>query len=90
MSNPKLPVRLGAGHVSIYGAPSTYGFQTNQPIQFGTINQLYDSVPTSVQLNDSVMFDLNDARQVVYGSIPYFIVPIDKIILIENAVVPLP
>ncbi|HEY8659882.1 MAG TPA: hypothetical protein VIM07_04405 [Chitinophagaceae bacterium] len=89
--NPSLPVILGSGIVSIYGAPSVNGILTNDVnLQFGIINQFPNSGAGTFSINQSVMFRLSDAEVITYGSIPYFLLPEDKIILTENNVEPIP
>lgn len=91
MSNPSLPVRLNSGIVSIYGSPSIMGILTNDNnLQFGSINQLPNSIAGSYSVDQSVMFKVSDATVVTYGSIPYFLLPEEKIILIENEEFPAP
>lgn len=79
-----LPARLYPGYLSIYGAKSVNGIVPSGGFQFGRVNQIYDSIPDTVSINQSVMFRSIDSIIVTYSGIQYFILPENKIILIEE------
>ena len=80
-----LPVRLYPGIVSIYGAASVNGLETEN-MQFGLVDQLYDNSPNTISVGDSVMFKLDKAELVTYGNIVYFLINQSDIKLIETVV----
>lgn len=78
-----LPATLSPGIVSIYGmGVSLGGLRSNKNVQFGIVNQSYSNPVVSL-VGQSVMFNPTYADKVVYVSETYFLVPEDKIILIE-------
>lgn len=80
-----LPCRLYPGYASIYGAQSITGIVPKQGgLQFGTIDQIYDNVPGTVSIGQSVLFKYEDCVMVDYQGTQYFLLPEQKIILIEN------
>lgn len=81
-----LPANLYPGYVSIYGAASINGIVTRTSgLQFGLINQIYNSYQNSISVGQSVMFKQDgDTIRLNYGGVDYFLIEEKKIILIEN------
>lgn len=86
-----LPVRLGVGLVSIYGTGSTQAIfdpNRNGTIVFGTINAM-NSQYSSVSVGQSVMYNMKDViAPSFYIDTPYYILPEDKIISVEDNITP--
>lgn len=85
-----LPIKIAVGMVSIYGSGSAQGIfnvNNNLDIQFGLVNGT-NAQYSSVSIGQSVMYDKNDALTVFYIDTPYYIVPEDKIISIEDTLTP--
>lgn len=86
-SLPTLPLTLKPNYVSIYGHGSYQGFELQNPLlQFGSVNQIYDTLPNLVAIGDSVMFRLDDSIPFNYNGIQYYILPETKVILVEDPV----
>ena len=85
-----LPVTLGVGQVSIYGAGSIQSIINtgeNSPIRYGIVNQMNSQYGT-VAIGDSVMYNVNDiVAPVFYIDTPFYVLPEDKVIAIEDAVI---
>jgi len=80
-----LPVYLNPGYVSIYGSGSLnsiFSPNKNTEIFFGIIEQTSNS-PLGVNTGDSVMYNVNDAIELIYGDNIFYILPQTKILLIE-------
>jgi len=72
------------GYVSVYGMASTRDIVPKSSyIQFGVIDQTFDDTPHNYAVGDSVMFNINDAEVVKYGSYQYCLIQDNKIILRE-------
>jgi len=88
-----LPVRLSPGLVSIYGNGSIQGIfstENTSKIRFGIVDQRYDEFST-VALGDSVMYNIDDVKApVFYIDTAFYILPEDKIISVENPIIPPP
>lgn len=79
-----LPCRLYPGYVSIYGAKSINNITAPQGFQFGKVNQIYDNVPGTVSVDQSVLFRNDESIIVAYSGAQYFLIPENKIVLIED------
>lgn len=77
-----LPVRLFPGQISIYGAASQNGLQSDK-MQFGLVDQMANNVPDTISIGDSVMFRLDRSDTITYGNITYFLIQESDIKLIE-------
>lgn len=77
-----LPCRLYPGQVSIYGAASITGIQSDD-MQFGLVNQMADNSPNSISIGDSVMFRLDRSETVYYGGNAYYLINQNDIKLTE-------
>lgn len=86
-----LPVRLGVGLVSIYGAGSINGIiNTGQEsgIRYGIVNAMYNQYGKTA-IGQSVMYNAEDViAHTFYVDAPYFILPEDKIISVEDNITP--
>lgn len=89
-----LPVRLGVGMVSIYGADSQTGgnfsAQTIIPttlesrIRFGVITGMNNQYGVA-SIGQSVMYNIDDILpSMYYNGTEYYILPEDKISAVEN------
>ena len=78
-----LSASLYQGYVSIIGGASITGITTNNvDIQFGVIDQIF-TTPQGVSVGDSIMFNIKDTINIAYSGTTYFLLPIQKIILVE-------
>jgi len=77
-----LPVRLYPGIVSIYGASSVMGLQT-EGMQFGLVDQIWDDIQGTLSIGQSVMFPIEKSITVTYGNMDFFLVEQNDIKLIE-------
>lgn len=86
-----LPLKLGIGMVSIYGQSSSQDIfdpNENGSIVFGTINDM-NSQYGAVSVGQSVMYNKNDvAALVFYIDNEYYVLPENKVIAIENEIIP--
>jgi hypothetical protein len=86
-----LPVRLGVGLVSIYGAGSINSIiNTGQEsgIRYGIVNAMYNQYG-KMSIGQSVMYNMNDViAPTFYIDAPYFILPEDKVISVEDNITP--
>lgn len=77
-----LPVSLQPNIVSIYGMASIYGIRVGgSNYRFGVVNQIYGEGDL---VGRSVMFKMSNNVQVRYSNTPYFLIPQDDIVFIEN------
>ena len=85
-----LPVRLPIGMVSIYNAGASLNEiiseTENQFIRFGVIDNLY-SIYGGLSIGQSAMFDTRDAKPLFYIDNTFYILPANKISIVENPVV---
>lgn len=81
-----IPAKIYPGWVSIYSYPSTNGIIPKTPgLQFGIVDQMSEASQTNYAVGNNVLFDIADAKQIVYGSTQFMLLPENKIILIEAA-----
>ena len=80
-----LPVRLGAGLVSIYGAnDSDNNIRAPKEYRFGIINDVWDNGSTVAAVGQSVLFRIDESGPLSYLDQSYWVVDENKIILIED------
>jgi len=83
-----LPARLYPGQVAIYGtgSPSITGIvPPSEMFRFGLIDQIWDNMPGTVSVGESVLYNTEDIiAQLVYSNTIYVVIPEEKIILIEG------
>lgn len=83
MAYETLPCKLSNGILSIYGSSSIQGMVANNNMVFGIVNQAYYS-PVIDLIGQSVMFKKEDATPIVFGAFQYYLLPEQKVILIED------
>ena len=81
-----LPVKLGPGMLSIYGDGSINGIMVvkdSANVVFGVINDAY-YIQGGYTVGQSVLYNRNDSVEIMYDNTSFYIVPSDKIVLVEN------
>lgn len=89
-----IPIRLGIGMVSIYGAgASTQNISpgvSSPLIQFGVVDGMNNQYG-AVSVGQSVMYDIKDiVPPILFDNQVFFIIPEDKLIAVEDTVIPPP
>lgn len=87
-----LPVKLKYGYVSIYGAGSVNEMilpnqSENTTFSFGVIDQRFED-QSGYSVGDSVLYNRNDAIGILYVDTTFYVIPEEKIILLENQEAP--
>jgi co-chaperonin GroES (HSP10) len=83
----EFPFKLYPGYVCVHSAATTQGILAlTKDLQFGTIDQIFDSQNEFIKIGQSILFKMSDAVKIKIEGTDYYILNAERIILFENDV----